>query len=75
VTRLLLAARARCRGRCRWFGRSRCRWLVGDDCGQGTLEYVGMIVAVAVVVVAVIAVLRGVDLGDKIHDAFTNVFG
>jgi Flp pilus assembly pilin Flp len=71
VTRLQLAARARCR----WLGGWRCRWRDGDERGQGTLEYVGMVVAVAVVVVAVIAVLRGVDLGGKIHDAFTNVFG
>jgi hypothetical protein len=63
MTRLLIATRLRSRS------------LAAGDRGQGTLEYVGMIVAVAVVVAAVVAVLKGVDLGGKISDAFNSAFG
>jgi hypothetical protein len=45
------------------------------DSGQGTLEYVGMLVAVAVIVAAVVVVLQGQDLGGKVTEAFNNVFG
>lgn len=45
------------------------------EAGQGTLEYVGMIFAVAVVVAAVVTVLKTQDLGARVTTAFTSVFG
>ena len=45
------------------------------DRGQGTLEYVGMIVAVAVIVLAVVTALKGQQLGTRVSDAFNSVFG
>ena len=43
------------------------------DRGQGTLEYVGMIAVAAVIIVAVIGVLRGADLGTWVGTFITNV--
>ena len=50
----------------------RMQQLVADrDAGQGTLEYVGMIIVAAIIVTAVIAVLTDIDLGkifsDNVH--------
>jgi hypothetical protein len=36
------------------------------DAGQGTLEYVGMIIVAAIVVVAVITAFQGVNLGNVV---------
>lgn len=41
--------------------------------GQGTLEYVGMIAVAAVIVVAVIGVLKGADLGTWVQGFITKV--
>lgn len=38
-----------------------------NERGQGTLEYVGMIAVAAVIVVAVIGVLKGADLGNWVN--------
>ncbi|QDP96622.1 hypothetical protein FOE78_12500 [Microlunatus elymi] len=43
------------------------------EAGQGTLEYVGMIAVAAVIVVAVIGVLKGAELGTWIQGFITNV--
>jgi hypothetical protein len=47
------------------------------EAGQGTLEYVGMIIVAAIVVVLVIGVIKGADLNgalksqiDKLKEAF-----
>jgi hypothetical protein len=45
------------------------------DAGQGTMEYVGMLIAVAVIVAAVAGALTKVDLGSKVSSAFTSAFG
>jgi hypothetical protein len=45
------------------------------EAGQGTLEYVGMIVAVAVIVVAVAAALKATNIQGHVTDAFNSVFG
>jgi hypothetical protein len=45
------------------------------DAGQGTMEYVGMLIAVAVIVAAVAAVLKSTDLGGKVTSAFSSAFG
>jgi hypothetical protein len=45
------------------------------EAGQGTMEYVGMIVAVAVIVAAVATVLKATDLGGKVTSAFNSAFG
>ena len=52
-------------------GRLRPR----GDAGQGTMEYVGMLVAVALVVAGVIAALRGVDISGAVRNAFSKAFG
>lgn len=43
--------------------------------GQGTLEYVGMVVAVAVVLGAVIVVIGRADLAAKLRSVVSDVFG
>jgi len=43
------------------------------ESGQGTLEYVGMIAVAALVVVAVITVLKGIDLGNIVTQAVQKV--
>ncbi|TDT31283.1 hypothetical protein [Naumannella halotolerans] len=43
------------------------------DSGQGTLEYVGMIAVAAVVIVAVITVLQGAELGTWVQGFIDNV--
>jgi hypothetical protein len=43
------------------------------DAGQGTLEYVGMIIVAAIVAVAVMGVLKGVDLGGAVQKAVDSV--
>ena len=43
------------------------------EAGQGTLEYVGMIAVAAVIIVAVIGVLRGADLGAWVGTFIDNV--
>jgi hypothetical protein len=45
------------------------------DAGQGTMEYVGMLIAVAVIVAAVAGVLTKTNLGGKVTDAFNSAFG
>ena len=45
------------------------------DAGQGTMEYVGMLVAVAVIVLAVATALKATDLGSKVSSAFQQAFG
>jgi hypothetical protein len=45
------------------------------DAGQGTMEYVGMLIAVAVVVAAVATVLKATNLGDQVTQAFSKAFG
>ena len=49
--------------------------LEGREAGQGTLEYVGMIFAVAVVVALVVAAIQDQDLAGRVTTAFTSVFG
>lgn len=44
-----------------------------NERGQGTLEYVGMIAVAAVIVVAVIGVLKGADLGNWVNGFITKV--
>lgn len=44
-----------------------------NERGQGTLEYVGMIAVAAVIVVAVIGVLKGADLGTWVQGFITQV--
>jgi hypothetical protein len=66
MTRLLLATRLR---------TYPARDPAARDAGQGTLEYVGMLIAVAVVVAGVIAVLKGVDVGGAVSRAFNTAFG
>jgi hypothetical protein len=46
-----------------------------DEKGQGTLEYVGMIVVAALLAAAVIAAANGVDLGGVFTDAVNSVVG
>jgi hypothetical protein len=46
-----------------------------DEKGQGTLEYVGMIVVAALLAAAVIAAAQGVDLGGVFTDAVNSVIG
>ncbi|GAA4352767.1 hypothetical protein [Angustibacter luteus] len=48
--------------------------LESRESGQGTLEYVGMIVAVAVIVGAVVLALNNQKLGDKVTTAFSKAF-
>ena len=43
------------------------------EAGQGTLEYVGMIAVAAVIIVAVVTVLKGAKLGDWIGTFITSV--
>jgi hypothetical protein len=43
------------------------------EAGQGTLEYVGMLVVAAIVVVGVISVLKGADLDVKLGEAIKKV--
>jgi hypothetical protein len=45
------------------------------EAGQGTLEYVGMIAVAAVIIVAVIGVLKGADLGTWVGGFITKVKG
>jgi hypothetical protein len=59
-------------GRARW---RRSLRLGAGDAGQGTMEYVGMLIAVAVVVAGVIAVLKGVDISGAVRNAFSSAFG
>lgn len=37
------------------------------EAGQGTLEYVGMVAVAAIIIAAVIGVLRGFDLGEVLR--------
>jgi hypothetical protein len=46
-----------------------------SDAGQGTLEYVGMIIVAAVIAVAVMGALKGVDLGNAVTTAVNSVLG
>jgi hypothetical protein len=46
----------------------------GDE-GQGTMEYVGMLIAVAVIVAAVAAALTQTNLGSRVTSAFSSAFG
>jgi hypothetical protein len=46
-----------------------------DEKGQGTLEYVGMIVVAALLAAAVIAAAKGVDLGSVFTNAVNSVIG
>lgn len=46
-----------------------------NERGQGTLEYVGMVAVAALIVVAVIGVAKGVNLGGIITDAVGSVKG
>lgn len=43
--------------------------------GQGTLEYVAMVVVAAIIVLAVVTYLSGVDLGGILSAAVDNVLG
>jgi hypothetical protein len=74
VTRLLLSTRrlhvVRVLG-----NRRNPRLVAAGESGQGTMEYVGMLIAVAVVVAGVIAVLKGVDVGGAVSNAFNKAFG
>lgn len=47
--------------------------LTDRERGQGTLEYVGMIAVVAIVVVAVATIIKGADLGGVVSTAINNV--
>jgi hypothetical protein len=38
------------------------------EAGQGTLEYVGMIIVAAIIVVTVITMAKGLDLGGKFSE-------
>lgn len=44
-----------------------------DDRGQGTLEYVGMIVVAALIVVAVAGAFTDADLGGRVGKAIESV--
>jgi hypothetical protein len=46
-----------------------------DERGQGTLEYVGMILVAAIIVVAVLQATDAVDLGSVFRDAIESVTG
>lgn len=46
-----------------------------DEKGQGTLEYVGMIIVAALLAAAVIAAANGVDLGGVFTEAVNSVIG
>ena len=46
---------------------------LGDDRGQGTIEYVGMIVVAALIVVAVINTNMGAAIGSRFTDAVNSV--
>jgi len=46
-----------------------------DDRGQGSLEYVGIVVAVLAVLALVIAALKGVDIAGKLTAAINSIFG
>lgn len=41
--------------------------------GQGSLEYIGMIVVAAVLIVAVLTAFKGADFGAKIQSAIDNI--
>lgn len=45
------------------------------EAGQGTLEYVGMIIVAAVLVVAVIGVINGADLPGKLTTKINDLVG
>ena len=45
------------------------------DAGQGTLEYVGMIIVAALVAVAVMTALKTVNLGTFVTNAVKSVTG
>ena len=45
-----------------------------NDRGQGTLEYVGIVIAVVAVVAVVAVAIEKLDVGKKIGDAVTNMF-
>lgn len=44
------------------------------EAGQGMLEYVGIVVAVAVVLGAAIAIINGWDIAGKMGDIISQVF-
>lgn len=46
-----------------------------NDRGQGTMEYVGMILVAAIIVVAVLDVTEAVDLGEVFRSAVESVTG
>jgi hypothetical protein len=49
--------------------------MVRNERGQGTLEYVGMTIVAAILVVAVLEVTDTVDLGSVFQEAIESVTG
>jgi small-conductance mechanosensitive channel len=46
-----------------------------QDAGQGTLEYVGAVVIAAIVVAAVAAAFKGIDVVGAVTGATSKIFG
>lgn len=49
--------------------------LTNREGGQGTLEYIGMILVAALLVVGIAGVASGVDLKSKFSDAVNTILG
>lgn len=45
------------------------------EAGQGTLEYVGMIIVAAILVAIVVGVVNGSDVTGKFQDAVNKIIG
>jgi hypothetical protein len=45
------------------------------ESGQGTLEYIGMIIIAAILVGAVALTIKNVDVGTKLQAAITKIVG
>lgn len=44
-----------------------------DEKGQGTLEYLGIVIIAALLVVAVVGAVKGVDIGSKVTAQLTKI--
>lgn len=50
-------------------------WARSDERGQGTLEYVGMIAVAAILVGAVVTVLKAADVKGVVDEAVKKILG
>ncbi|MFC3689735.1 hypothetical protein [Aquipuribacter hungaricus] len=47
---------------------------LSGDRGQGSLEYIGILLVIAVVVAALVTAVSGLDLGGRISTALSEMF-